>query len=258
MKKEKKDLLLNLLSVLSIVVFICLWMIVSSKEDSLIPTPIAVWQRYLRVCEKPISKVPLIGHIWASMKRVLGGLLIASVSGIAFGLLIGWSKTCRRILKPIFEMIRPVPALAWIPLFTIWLGIGEQSKVGLVTLGCFMPIVVNTFSGVRFTPQITIDAAKIYGANKLQMISEVIMPASLSAIIAGIKTALGSGWIVVLAAEMISADRGLGFLIIRGSDINDMSLVILAMLLIGIIGALMSAFLSFLERKLCPWKSEIN
>lgn len=258
MKKDSRDLWLNLLSVFSLAVFVCLWLLLSSKENSLIPTPGDVYQRYLRLLEKPVSKIPVSGHILASMGRVLGGLAIGSAAGIAFGLLIGWSKTCCRILKPIFEMLRPVPALAWIPLFTIWLGIGEASKVGLVTFGCFMPVVVNTFSGVRYTPQITIDAARTYGANRLQLVGEVILPSSLSAIIAGIKTALGTGWMVVLAAEMISADRGLGFLIIRGSDINDMALVIFAMLLIGVIGALLSALLTFAERKLCPWKAEIN
>lgn len=256
--ENRKKLLLNILPVISIVVFIGLWFLISRGEDSLIPGPMEVYERYLKLRQKPISKTTILGHVWASSKRVLLGLLYASVFGISFGLLIGWNKTCSRIFKPLFELIRPVPALAWIPLMTLWFGIGETSKIALVFIGTIMPIIVNTYAGVRMIPQLNVDVARVFGANSFQIVREIVLPSSLSAIIAGIKTALGTGWIVVLAAEMISAKTGLGFMIIRGSDVADLSLVIFAMLLIGLIGAALSSLLTWLERKLCPWKTEIN
>jgi len=256
--RKRKDILLNLLPLVSILLFILAWLVVSGGESSLIPTPTAVFERYLKLLEKPISKTSIPGHIWASLKRVLLGLLYGSVFGISFGLLIGWNKTCNRIFKPLFELIRPIPALAWIPLMTLWLGIGETSKVALVFLGTIMPITVNTYTGVRLIPKINIDAARVFGANNVQIITDIVLPSSLSAIIAGVKTALGTAWMVVLAAEMISAKTGLGFMIIRGTDVLDLPLVIFAMILIGVIGACISSLLTIVERKLCPWKSEIN
>ena len=125
-------------------------------------------------------------------------------------------------------------------------------------MGTLMPVLVNTYTGVSLTPQINVDVARVFGASQMQLVRDIVMPSALSAILAGLKTALGTGWIVVLAAEMISVITGLGFMIIRGSNVADLALVIFAMLIIGIVGALLSAVLTFLERKLCPWKSVIN
>lgn len=255
---SRRQILLGILPVISIVLFICLWVAVSSGPDHIIPSPAEVLARAQRLLEKPINKVSLWGHIWASLRRVLIGLAFACITGIPLGLLIGWNRTCREILKPIFDLIRPIPALAWIPLMTIWFGIGESSKIVLIYLGTLMPILVNTYVGVSMIPQLNIDVARVFGASQPQIVSNIVLPSALSAIMAGVKTALGTGWIVVLAAEMISADTGLGFMIIRGSNVADLALVIFAMLIIGIVGALLSTFLTFAERKLCPWKVEIK
>lgn len=254
---KNKNLIINLLPYISIGIFIGLWLIVARKPDSLIPSPYEVYLRVLRLIEKPISKTTIFGHVWASTKRVITGLVLACAFGIPFGLLVGWNKGFSRVFKPLFELIRPIPALAWIPLLTLWFGIGESSKIALVFVGCLMPIVVNTYSGVSLIPKLNVDVAKIHGATNLQIITDIVLPSSLSAVLAGISTAMGTGWIVVLAAEMISANQGLGFLIIRGSNVSDLALVIFAMLLIGLIGSILSSFLRFLERKLCPWKVEI-
>lgn len=256
--EKNKKILLNILPLVSIALFIGLWLLISRGENSLVPGPAEVYERFLKLRQKPISKTSILGHVWASSRRVLLGLLYACIFGISFGLLIGWNKTCNRIFKPLFELIRPIPALAWIPLMTLWFGIGETSKIALVFTGTIMPIIVNTYAGVRMIPQLNVDVARSFGASSFQIVREIVLPSSLGAIIAGIKTALGTGWIVVLAAEMISARTGLGFMIIRGSDVADLSLVIFAMLLIGLIGAVLSSLLTWLERKLCPWKTEIN
>lgn len=254
----RREILLNLLPVLSILLFVGLWILVSSGEGHIIPSPGEVSLRALRLFEKPINHISLWGHIWASMKRVLIGLAFACLTGIPLGLLIGWNKTANALLKPLFDLIRPIPALAWIPLMTLWFGIGESSKIALIYLGTLMPVLVNTYTGVRMIPQIHIDVARVFGASELQLVRDIVMPSALSAIMAGVKTAVGTGWIVVLAAEMISADKGLGFMIIRGSNVADLALVIFAMLLIGLVGAFLSVLLTFAERRLCPWKIEIK
>ncbi|MFA7109180.1 MAG: ABC transporter permease [Sphaerochaetaceae bacterium] len=258
MTKKTKNIIVNLLPFISIGLFIGFWFLVAGKPSSIIPTPYEVYLRVVKLIEKPISHTSIWGHVWASTKRVLFGLLLACFFGIPFGLLVGWNKKFRRVFKPLFELIRPIPALAWIPLLTLWFGIGESSKIALVFVGCLMPVVVNTYSGVSLIPKLNVDVAKIYGASNSQIITDIVLPSSLSAIMAGISTAMGTGWIVVLAAEMISAYQGLGFLIIRGSNVSDLALVIFAMLLIGLIGSVLSSLLRFLERKLCPWKVEIK
>jgi len=256
--KKIYNVILKILPIISIGLFILFWFVVSKGENSLIPSPLAVYQRFQRLLVKPIAKISIVGHIWASTKRVLSGLLFGCLFGIPFGLLIGWNRRFNNVFKPLFEIIRPIPALAWIPLLTLWLGIGERSKVCLVFISCFMPIVVNTYSGVRLIPKINLNVGRIYGANNKQLVTSIVIPSCLSAIMAGITTAMGTGWVVVLAAEMISANAGLGFLIIRGSDVSDLALVIFAMLLIGSLGALMSKLLKSIQKRLCPWESKLQ
>ncbi|WHH60823.1 ABC transporter permease [Petroclostridium sp. X23] len=258
MNRNTKKIVMNVLPVLSIVLLILFWIWVSMDEKSLIPSPTEVIQRFIILLQHPISKTSIEKHIWASLSRVLSALVYASVIGISFGLLISWSKTFRALLKPLFEMMRPVPPIAWIPLITIWFGIDELSKIIIVFIGAVMPIVVNTYTGVTLVPELNLDAGRIFGANNRQLLLDIVLPSSIPAIVAGVKTALGTGWMVVLAAEMISAKTGLGFLIIRGSDSDDIALTMVSMIFIGLVGALLSTLLTLLERWLCPWRTDIN
>ena len=202
---------MNLLSVLSLVLFLLLWIWFSTSFNSFMPTPLQVVERFERTLTEPVAKMPMWGHTLMSLRRVGLGLLFATLIGIPFGTFIGWNSTFRALFQPLFEMIRPIPPLAWVPLITVWFGIGETPKVILVFIGTFTPIVVNTYSGVR-----------------------------------------------LLAAEMISANSGLGMLVTRGSDSGDLPLTILSMIIIGIVGALMSAVFTVIERKLSPWRIDIN
>ena len=204
------------------------------------------------------GEISMWGHTLMSLRRVGLGLLFATLIGIPFGTFIGWNSTFRALFQPLFEMIRPIPPLAWVPLITVWFGIGETPKVILVFIGTFTPIVVNTYSGVRLASPENIEVGRMFGAKGLRLLSDIVMPSALPAIMAGLKTALTTGWGVVLAAEMISANSGLGMLVTRGSDSGDLPLTILSMIIIGIVGALMSAVFTVIERKLSPWRIDIN
>ena len=146
-----------------------------------------------------------------------------------------------------------IPPLAWIPLITITFGISEFPKILIVFIGAVIPIVINTRAGLDSVEQIYLDVGMLFDANKRQLLWEVAMPCATPAIIAGIKTATSAGWMVVLAAEMLGAKSGVGFLVTRGMDANDMPLVLVAMITIGVIGALLGVITSFIERLLCPW-----
>lgn len=250
--KSLKTVFHIILPLLSLVLLVLLWLWAAEVVPSF-PSPGEVVARFQLLQERPISDTNILGHVWASLLRVIKALALSIVIGIPFGLFIGWSKTFRGLFKPLFEVFRPIPPIAWIPLISLWLGVGETSKVLIIFIGTIMPIVVNTYSGVAMVPSQLLDASRSFGANNTQLLVDTVLPASLQSIFAGIKTALSAGWMVVLAAEMISAKQGLGFLITRGSDTNDLALCVISMIFIGIIGAIISYGFDFVERRLCPW-----
>ena len=241
------------LTVISLAILVVLWIVVSNSRPDFFPTPQATWERFIRMIEKPISRISVLGHIWASLWRVIQAMIIATISGIALGLLMGWSKKAKAIVNPIFTALRPIPPIAWIPLVILWFGVGEFPKVLLVFLGAFFPIVLNTMAGVSMVDPMYLNVGKIYKANTWQMLRHIVFPAAMPTIMAGLKIGLSSSWMVVVAAEMIASKSGLGFLITRGNESYDVALVLCGMILIGVVGALLSGLFSIAERRLCPW-----
>ncbi|MCI8274053.1 MAG: ABC transporter permease [Lachnospiraceae bacterium] len=248
-----KDVVYMVLPVISIAFLLLLWYLVSSRRPDMFPTMEAAWKRLMLLMEKPVMRVSYLGHILYSLKRVVLALLSAIILGLAFGIVIGWNKKLDCFFGTVFNVIRPIPPIAWVPLITIAFGIGEFSKVLVVFISAFMPIVVNTRASIQNVEEMYLDVGTLFDASKSQMLWEVAMPSAIPGIIAGIKTATSAAWMAVLAAEMLGAKSGVGFLVSRGMDGNDMALVLVAMITIGVIGALLSVFTSFVERLLCPW-----
>ena len=254
---ERKELLrnrlYNLLPILSILLLIGLWLFASSGANSNFPSPEAVLARYLKILDRPIKGLGLLGHIWASLQRVFIALGFAWVFGIAFGILIGWNKKANALVGPIFTAFRAVPPLAWVPLVTMWFGIGEFPKVLIVFIGALMPVVVNTQAGIANVQREYTDVGRIFHANERQMLFEIAVPSALDAIFAGIRNSTSAGWMVVLAAEMLGGKSGVGFLIVRGMDSGDYPLCLLSMICIGVVGYLLAVVIQILERVICPW-----
>ncbi len=250
---KKKVGIHTLLNLISILFLLSMWVLISYRFPDFFPSPLQTVRRFIQLLNKPIAKVTIWGHIAASLTRVLIALAISIVSGTAIGIAMGWNKWINAVFNPIITFLRPIPPIAWIPLMILWLGVGEVPKICLIIIGTFFIITINSSSGTKLVDPIYINVGKIYGANTWQMFRHVVFPASLPAIIAGIKTALGCGWGVVVAAEMIASKKGLGFLIIRGSDSLDYPLVMIGMIFIGVIGALLSTGFSALERRICVW-----
>ena len=254
---EKKELLRSrlyrLLPILSILLLIGLWLLASTRPGTSFPSPMDVWARYIKFLDKPVKNLSLLGHIWASLKRVFIALGLAWVLGISFGILIGWNKKANALLGPIFTAFRVVPPLAWIPLITIWFGTGEFPKILVVFIGAVMPVVVNTQAGMSNVDQQYLDVGRIFNADKWQMLLDFAIPSALDAIFAGVRTSASAAWMVVLAAEMLGGKSGVGFLITRGMDSGDLPLVLLSMICIGIIGAILAIAMQLIERWVCPW-----
>lgn len=251
--EHKFDLLYKILPAIAILLLVALWLAASGSENSSFPSPIAVYERFIKFIHKPIQKLSLWQHIGASLIRVLSALGGAWLIGIPFGILIGWNKKANAALGPVFTAFRVVPPLAWIPLITIWFGTGEFPKVLVVFLGAVMPVVVNTQAGISNIDVMYLNVGRVFNANKRQILLDFAIPSAMDAIFAGVRTSVSAGWMVVLAAEMLGGKSGVGFLITRGMDSGDLALVLLAMICIGLIGAVLAVAMQLVERRLCPW-----
>ena len=203
-RSQARDIMLSTLSILGLVV---VWFLVSNSKPDFFPTPMATIERFIKLIEKPVMKISILGHIFASLKRVMLALIASIILGVGIGLVMGWNKKVRAAINPILMALRPIPPIAWIPLIILLFGIGEFPKVLLVFIGSFFPIVMNTMSGVSLVDDMYLKVGKIYKANTWQMLRHVIFPAAMPAILAGIKIAISSGWMVVVAAEMCSVSE---------------------------------------------------
>lgn len=242
-----------ILSIVSIILFFVAWHIYGSNTR--VPTPIEAVRMLVEMFErKRVGSASLLVHILASMKRITLGFVFSCIVGIGMGLLMGWFKTFRAIFKPIFEMIRPVPGLAWIPLFILWFGIGDKTNIIMIVFGAFVPICLNTYHGMTHVDPILVKAGKVLGANPSQMLKNVALPDSIPAIVAGMRTSLGSCWMSVVASEMIVARSGLGYVILSAMDSMNYEMVMATMILIALGCAIYNQLFTILERVLCPWQ----
>ena len=252
-KSSAYIVLMRILPIISVCLIIALYAYGSIKNAHLLPSIPDIGARFIKLFTNPIKGINLIGHVWSSLQRVMIALLFAWGFGVAFGILIGWSKTLNAIFGSIFELFRPIPPIAWIPIVIMWYGIGEFPKVLIVFIGSITPVVVNTRAGVSLVEEQFINVGKIFGASNRRMLLNVVLPVALPSIFAGLRTSVSCGWTVVLAAEMLGADRGVGALVTRGWNASDMSLVLASIIVIAIIGAMLSLALTLIEKGVCPW-----
>ena len=240
-----------ILPIISVSLLILLW--TTTARNSEFPSPKDTWDRLMLLFRQPIKGLNIFGHVWVSLIRVFIALLFDWTFGIAFGILIGWNRKCKAMFTPLFNGFRAIPPLAWIPLITIWFGIGEFPKILIVIFGSLASIVVNTQAGMSNVEKLYLDVGTSFNANERQKLFQIAIPSALDAIFAGVRTSTSAAWMVVLAAEMLGSKSGVGFLIVRGMDSIDMPLVLMSMIAIGIVGALLSIVTQFAERLICPW-----
>ena len=250
----------HVIPILSLIAVLTLWELAvgSGRFGKSLPSPVAVARQFWLMLFEPIGRTSLYGHIWASLVRVLSAFAVAVVTGIPLGLFMGWNRRFEAIVKPIFEIFRPIPPIAWIPLAILWFGIDETPKIFICYIGAFVPAVMNAYTGVRFTEPMLLDAARMLGANRRQLFIEVAIPSAMPAIFAGLQNGLSLSWMCVLAAEMVGAQKGIGYLILLGMDMSNPAMIITGMLLIGVIGAAIAMLLRYAEKRICPWKREIS
>ena len=194
----------------------------------------------------------LFVHFWASLKREMVAFVYACAA-IPLGVLMGWSRTAQNLLEPVFEMLRPIPPIAWIPLAILWFGISDLQNQFIIFLGIFFPLLINTITGVKNVEHNIVRAARCLGASEKDVLVKVVFRAALPQIITGVRVGLGVGWMVLVAAELVGATSGLGWLISDARSVLRTDIILVGMISIGLAGLLIDQGLRWVARKLLPW-----
>lgn len=246
------------ISLLSIAVIAGLWWWVTSQHwiDALfLPSPQMVFDGIKNLIENGYMGITLWAHVSASLGRMMLALFAAILIAIPLGILMGRSSKISALIDPVIEFYRPIPPLAYLPLIVIWFGIGELSKVLLIFLAIFAPVVIATATGVRATESARIRAAQSLGATPIQIIRHVVLPSALPNILTGIRIGLGVGWSTLVAAELVGASEGIGFMVQSSSQLLATDVVLIGILIIALIACTLEIGLRYLQKRWVPWES---
>jgi len=235
----------RLLPFTSVAILILAWQIaVSTHPGSLIPGPWAVVLGIVELARKGL----LLKYVVASLFRVTWGYITAAVLAIPFGLLLGWYHRGEKSFNPLIQILRPISPLAWIPISILWFGVGDLAAVYLIFLAPFLPMTVTSMNAVRNIATVHLNAGRNFGLSQTQLVYRVLYPAVMPQLIVGLRITLGIAWLVVVAAEMIAVNSGLGFLIVDARNAgNRYDLVIAGMAMIGLIGLMLDTMMRKLE-----------
>lgn len=234
------------------VLLIAFWEYASRKgliRASIFPSPSKIYEAFL----KQVDKGTLQKHIFVSLRRVLFGYIFGSSFGILLGILTGLSRLVNRILTLIFELLRPIPIIAWVPVLILWCGIGEETKIIVITIGSFWAVLLNTTDGIRNVDKKYIEVSTLFMKSKAEVILKVVVPAALPSIFTGLRIGVGTAWISVIGAELIAASAGLGYLISYSREMSQPASMFVGVFTIGIIGCLINILIRQIEKRVLKW-----
>lgn len=238
----------------SYILFALIWIAAATLLDNaiLLPDVFHVFRAFIST----LADGTLLFDIKASMARVFIGFIIAVVIAIPLAMAMALFSPVEKLLQPIVTLLRPIPPIAWIPLAILWFGIGNGASYFITALAAFFPIFLNSFAGAKGVEPRYLHAARFLGAGRWQLVRRVLLPAASPFIWTGIKVGLGQSWMAVVTAELVAAQSGLGFMI-QAHRINlETAHVLVGMVVIGVLGSLMNAFLVYLGPRLFPWQTQ--
>lgn len=240
------------LIILPVILIYLLWYVKAKRgtlNTSIVPTP----DNILLETKYQIIKGFLKKHITASLLRVIKGYLTGSIFGLIVGILSGLFPKLHKLISAPTGFLRSVPAIALIPFFILLKGIGEESKTAIIAFGSFWPVLINTIQGISSTDKKVLEVGKVLCKNKIQMLTKIILPASLPSILTGLRLGISSAWTCVVAAEMIAAPSGIGFLITFSREMANPAGLFLGIFVIGVFGVVIDFVFEHLSRRLIYW-----
>ncbi|MFC5466947.1 ABC transporter permease [Lederbergia graminis] len=239
------------------IILLIIWEIagrVGLIEAHLLPTPSKIFEEIVEMGKEGI----LIDHIGITLYRVVLGFFIGTIVAVVLGAIVGYFSLFEKLMDPLIQAFRAIPSLAWVPLFILWMGIGEPSKVTLIAVGVFFPVYLNIVSGIQGVDRKLIEVGKIYKFSSVKTLRKIILPAALPSFLVGLRSGLGLGWMFVVAAEIMGASKGLGYLLILGQNTYSPEIVIASILLFALIGKITDSLLKLLETKSLSWQDSLS
>jgi len=250
----RRERLMYLLSPIGLLV---LWEIAIQAglgDRRFVPAPSDIAERFWQL----ILSGELADHVGATLWRIAVGYVVGVVPAVIIGLLMAMFRTARIIVDPLIAALFPIPKVALMPLLLLAFGFGDASKMAVVAIGAFFPVVVNTYTGASHIEPIFIDVARNFGASRLVMFSRIVFFGALPMTFAGLRTALAISFIVVVAAEFVAAKSGIGYLIWSSWELLQVDAMFVGIVTIGVLGVITSTIFREIERKVIPWKAEAN
>ncbi len=244
----------KILPYVSILGFFLAWEILVRTgvvPDTLLAAPTTVIKTFcVKLHDVDPDGATIMQHAWVSIQEAFTGFALSLLVGIPLGLCMGWFKVVEGLCRPVFELIRPIPPIAWIPLTVFWFGIGLTGKVFIIWIAGIVPCVINSWVGVRMTNPVLIQMARTYGANDWQIFTQLCIPSALPMVFGALQLALTYCWTNLVGAELLAADAGLGYLITMGGRVARPDIIVLGMISIGISGAIIGFVIDKIEKKL--------
>ncbi len=244
----------------TIVIILTIWIITSAlgiTSMKTVPSIQSVFSALYSISTEGYKGTTLAGHLSASFFRLFTAFFLAILTAIPMGLASGQSKKIRSALEPIIEFVRPLPPLAYYTVLVLWMGIGNGSKIMLLYLACYTPIYVACVAAVSKIPAPYIDTARTLGAGRRQVFVKVILPYTAPDIFTGIRTSIGHGYSTLVAAEMVAASSGIGWMVLDASNWLRSDVVFAGIIVMGVTGIIIDRFLLFVEKKMIPWKGKL-
>ena len=255
---RKSKYQLTVLSIIGVLAFLLIWQFAvmgGLLPNRFVPMPSEVVKLFFVKWVDPTPDGAVLGeHILASLQVALTGFFLAIIIGVPLGLFMGWFRGFESFMRPIFEILRPIPPVSWIPITIIWLGLGLQAKAFIVFFSAFVPCTINAYTGIRQTSPALINVAKVCGASNFTIFRKIGIPSAMTMTFAGIRVALGNAWATLVAAEMLAANVGLGYMIQQGRSFARPDIIILGIVVIGILGVIFTWLLGLVEGKVLGWK----
>lgn len=231
---------------LGLALFLGLWTFLTVSglvPRQFLPTPLDVATRLVQLLTSPFAGATLPMHLASSFQRYAYGVILAALIGVPLGLLMGWFRLLDDIVTPIFDGLRFIAPIAWVPFAALWFGTGIGGPVMIIFAGAFPPCLINAYRGARFVEPRLIEAARMLGTGNLRMIVEILLPAAVPSIIAGLRVSAGLGWQSLVGAELIVAAAGVGFMMVQAQGSVQTATVMTGMIAIGIVGMLIDVLL---------------